>query len=107
NSQLSRDPQRMHRTGATKGDHRTAAIIEATLGGMHAECSRNILVDDLVDAPCRAQRVKIELLADASLYHLLGFGSVELHLAAKKEIGIEISENQVGIRQGRACPTAA
>ncbi len=50
----------VHRAGAAEGEEQVLARVLAALDGVHARRVRHVLVDDLVDAPGRLQRVEAE-----------------------------------------------
>ena len=91
----------MNRTGAAERDQHRAGRIAAALAHMNAHRGRHRLVDDVVDGPGRGGRGKAERLGDLRCDCLIGGGAVEPHGAAGKAIRIEITEHQIGIRDGR------
>src|SRR5688572_1368342 len=91
----------MERTRAAECHHAGVAIVEAALRRMNAEGACNVLADDVVNAPGRAQGLELQRLADILGNGLLRGRLVELHLAAEEEVRVEIAENEIGVGQRR------
>ncbi len=72
---------------------------------MDAEGAGNIFTGDVVDTISGALDLELQRVGHLSANHLLGFVAVKLHLATEKEIGVQISEHQIGVREGCAITT--
>ena len=96
----------VHRRGAAGGEQGIVARLLAVLGEVDAGRTGHVLVDDVVDAPGGALGVDTERIGEAS-HCRLGGREVDLHLATEEEVGIEISQQQVGVGDGGIGAAAA
>ena len=96
----------MQRSGATEGDHREVARVDAALDRYHAHGLGHLGVRDSRDARGRFLERQPELVAepaDRALRRL----AVELHVARERRAGIEIAEQQVRVGDRRLLAAAA
>ena len=91
----------MDRTGAAEREQGELLDVLAALDRVDACRGRHVLVDQLVNPPGRAHRLEAERPADPRFDRARRGRGIEAHLAAEKELRVEIAEHQIGIGHGR------
>ena len=101
---LSHPERRGHRravqgAGATEGDQREAARVDAAFHGQDADGVRHLFVDKIDDR--RSGLFRAHVQCAAQLFHrATGGRGIEPHLAAQERAGIDPAEHQVGVGDG-------
>ena len=99
-------PPRMDGAGSSGGDHGEPPKVAATFDGMHAGGAGHVLVDHPVDRRGGVFRWQADRFAEPSNGSPRR-GEVQRHLSAQEELGVEIPEQEVGVRDGRFRPPEA
>ena len=97
----------VHRPRPSEGGQRERPGTLAPLHDMHAGGVGHVLIHQLVDAPCRLGHRQPHRSGDPGLDGPAGRFGVEFHAAAQEVVRIEVSEDQVGIGDGRLGPAQA
>ena len=100
-------PVRVDRSRAPERNQGELARVLAAFQDVQAGRSRHVLVDDVVNAPCRLYGLQPGGLRDSLANRGFGGFAVEGHAPTGESVGIDISEHQVGIGDGRLAPTQA
>jgi hypothetical protein len=96
----------MHRAGAAERNEAEAPQVHPLFRGMGADGGGHVLVDDVMNAEGGLGRVQPELPAEGCQRGGRAL-HIQSHRAAEKKAGVEIAEQQVGIRHRRLRPAAA
>src|SRR3546814_4825097 len=71
-----------------------------TLFRSHPGGGSHVLVDNRVDAGSRVDHQAVDVGGDLR-HGGIGGAEVELHVAPEEEVGVEVAQDEVGIRRGR------
>src|SRR5688572_13812702 len=99
NLQLLRNADCVQGPRSAESDHAAAAVIYAALRSMDPEGARDVFVDHFMHAPCRAQRAQLEQSADSARHRELARLRVYGHASTQKELGVKVTQHQIGVRQ--------
>ena len=99
-AQLPRNHRRMQGAGAAIGHEGEISGIKAALGGDPTHHVRHLGGGDAQNAVGRGREIEAERRSDARFERAPCAFDVELDLAAEKTIGVESTEDEVGIGDG-------
>ena len=101
-AELAGDRERVHGARAAERDHRRPPVVEPAFRRVDSKRPHHVLVRDLVHAPGGADRIESSGPRDVRLDGGACRIRIEAHLAAEKELGVEVAEHHVRVGQGRA-----
>ena len=93
----------MHRTGPAERNERQGPQVDRAFSGMHPGRAGHVLRHDAMDPPSRRFDVQPERVGHAA-DRRLGEVAVEGHRAAQEVARIEVSQDEVGVGDGRLVP---
>jgi len=89
--------------GAARAEKRVVARIATALGDVHAGGARHVLVDDVVDTPRDLDQRQAYRLGEPGQGAARG-RDVDRDGAAREVLGVQVAEDEIGVRDGRLRP---